>query len=191
VIVVLPRASPDRSVRRCQSLGFIRRSKNDDSHYFHLSLLALAALCFSLPATAADLPKSGKYSGHYGWTSTGQVQKLGEDRVIYAGVVPGVMFNDKGKGFMHKARVDCTIFNDVNKGRANANGTCVVMDADGDKIFVEWKCSGVMPACPGTERFVGGTGKYKGISGKQTFQGNFIGDTGAGWSDWKGEWKLP
>jgi hypothetical protein len=156
-----------------------------------VSLLALAALCLTSSATAGDLPKSGKYSGHYGWTFTGQVQQLGEDRVVYAGVVPGVMFNDKGKGFMHKARVDCTIFNDVHKGRANANGTCVVMDADGDKVFVEWKCSGVMPACPGTERFVGGTGKYKGITGKQTFQGNFIGDTGAGWSDWKGEWKLP
>jgi hypothetical protein len=38
---------------------------------------------------------------------------------------------------------------------------------------------------------VGGTGKYKGISGDQKFQGNFIGDTGAGWSDWSGEYKLP
>ena len=47
------------------------------------------------------------------------------------------------------------------------------------------------PLGPGTERFVGGTDKYKGITGKQTFQGNFIGDTGAGWSDWKGNWKLP
>ena len=156
-----------------------------------VSLLALAAFCLTSSATAGDLPKSGKYSGHYGWTFTGQVQQLGEDRTIYAGVVPGVMFNDKGKGFMHKSRVDCTILNDVNKGRANANGTCVVTDADGDKIFVEWQCTGKMPACPGTERFVGGTGKYNGITGKQTFQGNFIGDTGAGWSDWKGEWKLP
>jgi len=114
--------------------------------------LALAVLCLSLPAAAADLPKSGKYSGHYGWTFTGQVQKLGEDWVVYAGVVPGVMFND------------------VNKGRANANGTCVVTDADGDNIFVEWKYSGVMPACPGTERFVGGTSKYTGISGDQKFR---------------------
>jgi len=91
-------------------------------------------------------------------------------------MVPEVMFNDKGKGFMHKSLVDCTIFNDVNKGRANANGTCVVTDADGDEIFVEWKCAGVMPACPGTERFVGGTGKYKGRSGDQKSQGNFIGE---------------
>jgi len=40
--------------------------------------LAVAAMCLSLLASAADLPKSGKYSGHYGWTFTGQVQKLGE-----------------------------------------------------------------------------------------------------------------
>jgi hypothetical protein len=151
----------------------------------------LAACMLGWSALAADLPKSGTYSGHYGWTFTGQVQQLGSDRTVYAGVVPGVMFNDEGKGFMHKSRVDCTLYNDVNKGRANATGTCVVTDADGDKIFVEWQCSGVMPACPGTERFVGGTGKYQGISGEQVFQGNFIGDTGAGWSDWKGEYKLP
>jgi len=153
--------------------------------------LAIAAAMLSLAVSAADLPKSGKYSAHYGWTFTGQVQKLGDDRVVYAGVLPGVIFNNEGKGFMHKARVDCTLFNDVNKGHASANGTCVVMDADGDKVFVEWRCSGVMPACPGTERFIGGTGKYKDISGDQKFQGNFIGETGAGWSDWSGEYKLP
>jgi hypothetical protein len=36
-----------------------------------VSLVSLAALCFTLPADAGDLPKSGKYSGHYGWTFTG------------------------------------------------------------------------------------------------------------------------
>jgi hypothetical protein len=156
-----------------------------------VSLFALATLALTSSVDAGDLPKTGKYSGHYGWTFTGKIQKLGEDRTIYAGIVPGVMFNDKGKGFMHKARVDCSIYNDVNKGHADARGTCVVTDADGDTIFVEWQCSGKMPACPGTERFVGGTGKYEGITGNQKFQGNFIGDTGAGWSDWNGEWKLP
>jgi hypothetical protein len=74
---------------------------------------------------------------------------------------------------------------------ANVNGSCVVTDADRDGIHVEWKCVGVMPESPGTERFVGGTGKYTGISDEQQFQGNFIGDTGAGWSDWQGEYKLP
>jgi hypothetical protein len=38
---------------------------------------------------------------------------------------------------------------------------------------------------------MGGTGKYTGLSGTSKFQGNFIGATGAGWSDWSGEYKLP
>ena len=158
---------------------------------FIVSGLTLVALGFGAQGYSGELPKNGTYSSHYGWTFTGQVQQLGPDRTVYAGTLPGVMFNDEGKGFMHKARVDCTLYNDVNQGRANATGTCVVMDADGDKIFVDWECVGIMPACPGTERFVGGTGKYTGISGEQVFQGNFIGDTGAGWSDWEGEYKIP
>ena len=142
-------------------------------------------------ASAADLPKTGKYSGHFGWVFKGDVQEMGTGRSVSAGMVNGVMFNDAGKGFMHKARVDCALMNDVKQGHANASGTCVVTDADGDKIFVEWKCTGPMPACPGDEKFVGGTGKYSGITGDQKFQGNFIGATGAGWSDWNGEYKLP
>jgi hypothetical protein len=154
-------------------------------------IAAVATMFVSGLAQATDLPKSGTYSGHFGWTFTGQVQELGPNRKVYAGMVSGVMFNDTGSGFLHKARTDCAIMNDVEDGRANAKGTCVVTDAQGDKVFVEWKCAGPMPACPGTERFVGGTGKYTGISGDQKFQGNFIGTTGGGWSDWSGAYKLP
>ena len=153
--------------------------------------LAVAAACLSLPASAADLPKSGTYSAHYGWVFKGDVQELGANRTVSVGMVSGVIFNDAGKGFLHKVRADCALMNDVNQGRANASGTCLMTDPDGDKVFLEWKCTGAMPACPGEERFVGGTGKYKGISGTSKFQGNFIGATGAGWSDWKGEYKLP
>jgi hypothetical protein len=32
--------------------------------------LAVAAMCLSLLPSAADLAKSEKYSGHYGWTFT-------------------------------------------------------------------------------------------------------------------------
>jgi len=151
-------------------------------------LFVFAAVSF---AAAAELPKAGKYSAHFGWIFKGDVQELGATRSVSAGMVSGVIFNDTGTGFMHKARVDCALMNDVNQGRANANGTCVILDPDGDKIFLEWKCMGTMPACPGDERFVGGTGKYKGITGSSMFQGNFIGTTGAGWSDWNGEYKLP
>ena len=158
-----------------------------------LVLLGFFLICLglTLPLSAGQLPRSGSYSGHFGWVADAHSQQLGAKRSVVAGMVSGVMFNDAGEGFMHKSRVDCALFNDVIEGRSNARGTCVVTDAAGDQIYVEWQCAGVMPACPGTERFVGGTGKYAGISGDQTFQGNFIGDTGAGWSDWKGEYTLP
>jgi hypothetical protein len=47
--------------------------------------LAVAAVCLSVPASAADLPKSGTYTAHYGWTFSGQVQELGANRVVYVG----------------------------------------------------------------------------------------------------------
>lgn len=155
------------------------------------SALAIAAACFSLGTSAADLPKSGMFSAHFGWNFSGNVQELGPDRTVYSGVVIGVIFNDAGAGFLHKSRVDCSLMNDVNQGRANAKGTCAVTDADGDQAFLEWNCAGEMPACPGDQTWVGGTGKYTGLHGKTKFQGNFIGNTGAGWSDWSGEFKLP
>src|SRR5574341_593306 len=98
--------------------------------------LALAAACLSSPALADDLPKSGSYTAHFGWVFKGDVQQLGANRTVYSGMVSGVIFNEAGKGFLHKVRADCALMNDVNQGRANANGTCVMTDSDGDKVFL-------------------------------------------------------
>lgn len=43
----------------------------------------------------------------------------------------------------------------------------------------------------GRSTLAGGTGKCNGLSGAMKFQGNFIGTTGAGRSDWSGEYALP
>jgi len=142
-------------------------------------------------ASAAGMAKSGKYTSQFGWIFKGDVQDLGPDRSVSTGVVSGVMFNTAGKPFLNKTLTACALILDVNKGQVDAKGTCTMTDVDGDKAFIEWKCKGTMPACPGDENFIGGTGKYTGLTGASTFQGNFIGKTGAGWSDWKGEYKLP
>jgi len=151
-------------------------------------LLLLGASSF---AGAAELPKSGKFTSQFGWIFKGDAQQLGPDRSVSTGVVSGVMFNTGGKAFLNQALTECALILDVNKDQVDAKGTCTMTDADGDKAFLEWKCAGKMPACPGDQSFIGGTGKYAGLSGPSKFQGNFIGKTGAGWSDWKGEYKLP
>ena len=151
----------------------------------------LVLLVASSAATSAELPKSGKFTSQFGWIFKGDVQQLGPDRSLSTGVVSGVMFNTGGKTFLDRALTECALILDVNKGQVDAKGTCTMTDADNDKAFLEWKCKGTMPACPGDQNFIGGTGKYAGLTGPSKFQGNFIGKTGAGWSDWKGEYKLP
>lgn len=153
--------------------------------------ILLVALCAASFASAADMPKSGKFAAQFGWVFKGDTQDLGANRAVSVGEVSGVIFNNSGGGFLHKVRADCALMNDVDHGKANAHGTCAMTDADGDKAFLEWKCAGPMPTCPGDQRFVGGTGKYKGLSGDTKFQGNFIGKSGAGWSDWSGEYRIP
>jgi hypothetical protein len=154
-------------------------------------VLTVLLTIFSTTAFAEDLPKSGKYSGRYDWTYDGKVYPVGQDRMILSGNLPGVIFNDAGKGFLHNARLDCQIFWDINKGKSNANGSCIATDADGDKALSLWTCVGTLPTCDGELKFDGGTGKYNGITGNSKFKATVIGQTQAGFSIISGEWKLP
>src|SRR5215470_1231297 len=60
---------------------------------------------------------------------------------------------------------------DTNNKRAKQGGYCVITDADGDHAYWMWESSGT-PAfeVKGTFDFTGGTGKYKGITGKNTYR---------------------
>ena len=151
--------------------------------------LTILLTIFSTIAFAEDLPKSGKYSGRYYWTYDGKVFPVGQDRMILSGNLPGVIFNDAGKGFLHNARLDCQIFWDINKGKSNANGSCITTDAEGDKALSLWTCVGTLPTCDGELKFDGGTGKYTGITGNSKFKATVIGQTQAGFSLISGEWK--
>ena len=43
----------------------------------------------------------------------------------------------------------------------------------------------------GTAQFIGGTGKYTGIQGRQAFHASPVPTTERGFGLFKGEWKLP
>ena len=152
---------------------------------------AISIFSFATSSIAEDLAKSGKFSARYDWVFDGKVFPISQDRMILSGNLPGVIFNETGKGFMHNARLDCQIFWDLNKGQSNANGSCISTDADGDKTMSLWKCVGALPVCDGEARWDGGTGKYTGLSGNYKFRAISIGNTQAGFSMVNGDWKLP
>ncbi|MCH7553011.1 MAG: hypothetical protein IIC82_03315 [Chloroflexi bacterium] len=157
------------------------------------SAAALAiALVFVLGGTAqAQLAKSGKFTGHFGFYSVGQIFEIEEGHLFWVGEFTGTFFNDAGSGVMHQASTKCPSSNDIYGGVGHAQGYCIVTDSDGDKAFLSWNCEG--PAgkqCDGTFDWTAGTGKYTGIQGKNTFQATFV-TASEGFALWQVNYKLP
>jgi len=103
---------------------------------------------------------------------------------------------DVSDGFLDKTEVTCPATSDsVNGVDTAARGYCIVTDKDGDKAFLVWqgKGTGAGSADAGTFQWTGGTGKFAGLQGNNTFgHGIFpISKTSGGWTVWEGDWRLP
>jgi hypothetical protein len=128
------------------------------------SLLASAAAS----AFAADFPKSGstKATGYLTAAITDQLDGWDADWQPENYVLTGIIRNETDGGPFDKSFLRCIGVEAMVAGKYWDNGTCTETDTDGDKIFITY---GV-----GTFTFVGGTGKYKGITGGGTNSGSPI-----------------
>jgi hypothetical protein len=167
------------------------------SHAAAVVALFLSAAFVGFAQT--QIPKSGKFSVHYGWKSVNdKLQDLGNGNTLFIDETHGAVFNDAGNGFMHHSAVTCPEVGVVRGSGFDIRGNCVITDADGDIIFLNWECTGPAKGpgpqegrCAGTETIWGGTGKYEGITGKAEFHGGLIGRGPHGYSIWKGEYRIP
>ncbi len=163
------------------------------------AVVALFLSAGSVGFAQTQIPKSGKFSVHYGWKAMyDKVQDLGNGNTLFIGEDHGAVFNDAGSGFMHRSAVTCPEIGVVRVSGFDFRGNCVITDADGDIIFLNWECTGPAKGpgpqegrCAGTETIWGGTGKYEGITGKVEFHGGLIGKGPHGYSIWKGEYRIP
>jgi hypothetical protein len=150
--------------------------------------LALGAL--SGGVAAAD----GKAVGEFGWFGVGKAYELEKGRFFWVGEFSGTFFNDKGSGSMfHRAGVKCPGWLDMNFNTKSSTGggTCIVTDLDSDQAYLTWRNAGTPGPGglgPGTFEYNGGTGKYKGLSGSNTFVGvtqiNWADGTASGYATW-------
>ena len=154
--------------------------------------LAVAVVSlFGATAETQELPKSGKYTGKYAShqvPEVAQTYELEKGHVFVLGRSHGVFLNDVADGFLDKSEVTCAVVSDLVDGVLTAgHGYCIVADKDGDKAFLAWegKDGG------GTFKWTGGTGKFSGLQGNNTFRFNGIGKTEAFVVVWEGEWRLP
>ena len=146
-------------------------------------------------AEAQQLPKSGKYKGTYAshLAGGGQSFELEKDHIFFLGASHGVFLNDVADGFLDKTEVTCALANDLVSGvTSTINGYCIVTDKDGDKAFLAHLGKGTgLGRIDGTFQWTGGTGKYTGIRGSNTYRVTSIGKNPASWIVWEGEWQVP
>jgi hypothetical protein len=147
----------------------------------------LGALALGTSVQAADW----QVKGQFGWFGVGKAYEVEKGHYYWVGEFSGTFFNDKGAGnTFHLSGVKCPAFFDAdfNKGKSSAGGYCIVSDPDGDQAYLTWNNAGNIKAHTGTFEWTGGTGKYKGISGGNTFtsgtQINWADGTSSGFAIW-------
>ena len=160
------------------------------------TMLVAFALASLLPNqdAQAQLAKNGTYTGKYVFSENVlKAREVEKDRIFLLSENLGIFLNDAGEGFLHATSAICQVFGVVKAGRFTGNGSCVFTDKDGHKAFSLWSCTPMPGAdCAGTSEWAGGTGKYQGLKGKNTFVSYpAIGGTTEAIVDWKGEWRLP
>ena len=129
------------------------------------------ALCaaFGAAALAGELPKKGTYS--ISWTASGPYTavEIGEEKWAWSSRFTVVIWNDAGEGIYHNMSANCVGMgtNERELAPFTDSGYCSYVDADGDKIFEYYyeKETG-----KGTTTLLGGTGRYAGIQGSDTYE---------------------
>ncbi len=162
-----------------------------------VSTLAACVVALGL-ATGASATESGgaeaakwKAEGEFGWLGTGKAYQIEEGHIYWVGEFTGTFFNDKGKGSLfHRAGVKCPAYNDLdfNNKTSSASGYCIITDTDGDQAYLNWSGAGDTVVANGTFKYTGGTGKYEGSKGSNTFVGvtqvNWQDGTSTGYATW-------
>ena len=120
---------------------------------------------------AGDLPKHSTFTATEYQSGTWKIIVTGasfkEGHTHMNGESMGVLVNDAGAAFLNKASSRCLwALHAVDLVKENETWFTVYTDPDGDKAFMRTVGGGrLLEAAKGTFTFVGGTGKYTGLSG--------------------------
>jgi len=161
------------------------------------SVLSLFLLVAFGTIANAQLAKEGAFSIIEYSSVTGTIIAMGEERIHMTYEGDGIVVNDAGKGFLHHAGSHWLgQLHAVNGDKELETGFFVCTDADGDKVYLTFDWKGIVfKTSDGTGTFVGGTGKYTGITGggKMTWRPSPQGkkDIFNGIITLKGHYKLP
>jgi hypothetical protein len=159
-----------------------------------IGVTAAAAALTAGPCGAWETTKEGAFDGT--WTVGGETYSMefGDDGgtvTIFRFTGPALVRT--ANGFAPSIDSECLGF---SAPKAGAVGRCVLTDPEGDRIFCELSAAMTPGIANVSGRFVGGTGKYDGITGSVRFQaatGQQSAGRGTGGQTMaiSGNWRLP
>jgi hypothetical protein len=151
-----------------------------------LSSMAVALTLCAAPVAAAEFPKTG--SAEYDTYYVGNVVAKMDSGAGTGSIVDetGITRNVKGEGPFHDMSVRCLFHWSVVGGTNHLNGSCVETDKDGDNVFTTFDDK--------NHYLMGGTGKFKGITGTVPYTVVQLHETVGGRTAWvvnhKATWEI-
>lgn len=131
--------------------------------------------CLIFGAVLADpVAKGGttNYTTHFVFHPKSTVDIPGVGKAVALEAV-GPTENTDGVDFLDKMKAKCAAVSIEAGGKKWIDGACALTDAEGDVIFSTFDTRDLEKSLPkmdcGTHLIAGGTGKYKGITGKEPF----------------------
>ncbi|ACA15398.1 hypothetical protein M446_0845 [Methylobacterium sp. 4-46] len=141
-----------------------------------LAPLALLATALAAPAGAEDLPREASFRITYTSTNPvpGKPVQLGPTRSHAVGVSIMAAVNQSGGKLLHNMAGRCSssaMFDSDAKTFEN-QGYCDYVDADGDHVYERYAFAPqpMSARLKGTGEWIGGTGKFTGLSGSFDIQ---------------------
>lgn len=135
------------------------------------TLFAGALVAFA-PAVVLGQPIEKKYVTHFIFRPLMSIDIAGLGTATTLEAV-GTTQNMNGEKMLDKMSAHCAALNVASSDKKYIDGACVLADSDGDKIFSTFDTRDLDKSQPkmdcGTHIITGGTGKYKGITGREPF----------------------
>jgi len=143
--------------------------------------MVLAATVITLASSSAgafDLTrKEGSFRASWNVSGTIHLMEFKDRGWVAAGRHEGTIILQTDKGQIPTFETECVAFADESQGGV---GRCVWESTDGDLIYVETSSSGMGGLGRSRGKFVGGTGRFDGITGGFSFEWNY---NVSGWED--------
>jgi hypothetical protein len=137
-----------------------------------LASMAIILTFYAAPAVSAEFPKTGE-AEYDAYCVDDPVAKI--DSGVGTGTIIDetcITRNVKGEGPFHDMSVRCLRHQSLVGEAFHLNGSCVDTDKDGDNVFITFDDKNLY--------FMGGTGKYKGITGTAAYTYVALHDTVGG-----------